>query len=307
MLATIQGLVVDQEAGRTADALRAQEVRAILLKGASFARWLYDDGGARPYNDVDLLVAPDQLETAGRVLGGLGYVLRCAGAGLGEQADHASNWDRPGSPTIDLHHTLSGRLGASPERCWEVISKHVRPVVVGGSAAEALAPAALALHVVLHAEVGKQKTIDDLARALARLEVDDWKAALELAKALDGLPAFGVGLRLLPEGGVMATALGLARETSVELVLQTSSTGNLAHPFEQLARTPGMRAKAGIVARELIPTTSFLRVWYPRAARGPGWLLGAYLYRLVWVPYHAPQGLRAWLRARRVVADADKA
>ncbi len=307
ILATVQGLVVDQEAGRVVDALRGQGVRAILLKGASFARWLYDDGGARPYNDVDLLVAPHQLETAGAVLSRLGYVLRCAGAGQGEQADHATNWDRPGSPTIDLHHTLSGRLGASPERCWEVVASRARAEVVGGSAAEVLAPAALALHVVLHAETGKKKTMDDLGRALSRLQVSDWQAALELAKALDGLPAFGIGLRLLPEGEAMAAALGLPTDTSVELVLQTSSTGNLAHPFEQLARTPGLRAKAGIVARELVPTTSFVRVWFPRAARGPGWLLGAYLYRLVWVPFHAPQGLRAWLRARRVVADAHKA
>lgn len=307
MLATVQGLVVDQEAGRVVDALRAQGVRAILLKGASFARWLYDDGGARPYNDVDLLVAPDQLETAGKVLGGLGYVLRCAGAGEGEQADHATNWDRPGSPTIDLHNTMSGRLGAPPARCWTVVSKHARAVVVGGSPAEVLAPAALALHVVLHAEMGKQKTIDDLRRALSRLDVDDWRAALELAEALDGLPAFGVGLRLLPEGEVMASALGVAKETSVELVLQASSTGNLAHPFEQLARTPGLRAKAGVVLRELVPTPSFVRVWCPRAAQGPGWLVGAYLYRLAWVPFHAPRGFRAWLRARRVVADAHEA
>jgi hypothetical protein len=307
VLATVKGLLVDQAAGQVIDALRGHGVRAILLKGASFARWLYDDGGARPYNDVDLLVAPDQLATAGQVLAGLGYVLRCSGAAPGERADHATNWDRHDSPAIDLHNTLSGRLRVSPERCWEVISLQTRPVVVGGTPAEILAPAALALHVVLHAETGKQKTIDDLARALSRLVITEWRAARELADDLDSLPAFAMGLRLLPQGEVMVAELGVSSaETSVELVLQVSSTQTLAHPFERVARTPGLGAKAGVVLRELVPTPSFVREWAPSATRGPGWLLGAYLYRLAWVPFHAPRGFRAWLRARRIVSDARK-
>ncbi|HEV2810941.1 MAG TPA: nucleotidyltransferase family protein [Acidimicrobiales bacterium] len=306
LLATIRGLIVDQAAGEVIAAFHNHGVRAILLKGASFARWLYDDGAARPYVDVDLLVPPDQLAAAGEVLGALGYELRCAGAAVGEQADHATNWDRPGSPTVDLHNTLSGRVGAAPARCWEVVAAQAQPAKVGGSRAEVLAPAALALHVVLHAEAAKQKTLDDLSRALCRLDLADWQAALDLATALDALPAFGVGLRLLPEGQVMATTLGVPTETTVELVLQTSSTGSLAYPFDRVARTPGFWAKAAIVLREVLPTPSFVRIWSPRAARGPGWLVAAYLHRLVWVPFHAPKGLRAWLRARRVVAESRK-
>jgi hypothetical protein len=303
-LATVRGLIVDQAAGQAIEALRSHGVRPILLKGASFARWLYDDGGARPYNDVDLLVAPEHVDVAGEVLTGLGYELRCAGAAPGEQADHATNWDRPGSPTIDLHNTMSGRLGASPQLCWEVISSRTRTSVVGGTRAEVLAPAVLALHVVLHAEAGKQKTIDDLRRALSRLEIAEWRAAMELAQALDGLAAFGVGLRLVPEGTSMATALGVSAKTSVELVLQTSSTAKLARPFDEVARARGLRAKVSLVVRELFPTPSFLHRWSPRAARGPAWLVFAYLHRVVWVLIHAPQGLRAWLRARRVAAGA---
>lgn len=307
MMATVKGLVVDQAAGEAIGALGGSGVRAVLLKGASFARWLYDDGGARPYNDVDLLVAPAQLAAAGQVLAGLGYVLRCAGAAPGEQADHATNWDRPGSPTIDLHHTMSARVGVSPATCWEVVSSQVRPAVVGGIPVEVLAPAALALHVVLHAEVGKLKTLDDLSRALSRLDQDDWKAALGLAVALDALPAFGVGLRLLPEGEAMAGALGVPTDSSVELVLQASSTSTLARPFDQVARARGLRAKAALVGRELVPTPSFVRLWFPPARRSQLGLIAGYFYRLAWVPWHAPRGLRSWRQARRIVVAGNKA
>jgi hypothetical protein len=302
MLATVKSLIVDQAAGQVINALRQRQLRPILLKGASFAHWLYDDGGARPYSDVDVLVAPDQLDAAGEALVGLGYVLRWAGTAPGEQADHATNWDRPGSPTVDLHNTMSPRLGASPWRCWEVVSAHARPATVGGSRAEVLAPAALALHVVLHAELGKSKTLDDLGRALSRLDLADWQAALDLARALDALPAFALGLRLLPEGETMAETLGLAVDASVELFLQASSTGVRSRPFEQVARASGLRAKASLVGRELIPTPSFVRLWFPPARRSRFGLAAGYLYRFVWVPWHAPQGLRSWRRARRAVA-----
>lgn len=303
MLATVKGLMVDQAAGQVIDALHRQDVRPILLKGASFARWLYEESGARSYVDVDLLVAPDQLATAGEVLAGLGYALRCPGAAHGEQADHAAEWDRPGSPSVDLHNTMSARLGVDPSRCWEIISSQTQQAVVGGRTAEVLAPAALALHVVLHAEAGKRKTLDDLERALSRLTADEWRTALELAQALDAVPAFGIGLRLLPEGAAMADALGVPEEASVELVLQASSTALLARPFDQVARAQGIRAKAAVVAREVIPTPSFIRLWFPPAREGRLGLIVGYLYRLVWVPWHAPQGLRSWRRARRAVAE----
>lgn len=306
MLATVQGLIVDQAAGEAVDALHRRQVRPILLKGSSFARWLYDDGGARPYNDVDLLVAPDQLATAGDLLGGLGYALRCAGSAPGEQADHATNWDRPGSPTIDLHSTMSARLGAPQSRCWEVLSVHTRSAEVGGVPVEVLDPAALALHVVLHAEVGKPKTLDDLDRALARFEPADWEAALALAVTLDALPAFGVGLRLRPGGDAMAAALGVPLDTSVELVLQASSTARLARPFDQVARADGLRAKAALVMRELVPTPAFIRLWFPPARRSLLGLGAGYLYRLVWVPWHAPRGWQFWRQARQSVADRAK-
>ncbi len=299
---TMLSLAVDQVAGEVIAALSRRGIRSVLLKGASFARWLYDDGGARYYVDIDLLVAPEQLDVAGSVLQDVGYVRRYTGGVVGEQADHSTEWDRPGSPSIDLHNTLSSRVGTSRERCWAVISAHTCPTTVGGAAAEVLTQPALALHAALHAELGLQKTLDDLGRALARLDVPDWEAARDIAAELDALPGFGVGLRLLPEGKEMAERLGLPSDTSVELFLRASSTAVLARPFEQVAAARGLRAKVAVAARELVPTPSFIRIWYPPARRGRVGMVVGYLYRLVWVPWKAPRGLRSWWQARRAVA-----
>ena len=299
---TIRSLMIDQVAGEAIGAMTRAGLRPVLLKGASFASWLYDDGQARSYSDVDLLVAPDQFDAAAGVLASLGFAPRSAGVAEGEQADHADNWDRPGSPSIDLHNTLSAKVGVSSRQCWDVVSAHTQPTRVGGSATEVLLPSVLAVHVVLHAEVGRTKTLDDLARALARLDRTQWEAALEIARTLHAVDAFGVGLRLLPEGKELAQALELPTELSVELYLQASSTAVLARPFADVARACGWRAKAALVARELVPTPSFLRVWFPPARRGGPWLVAGYVYRLVWVPSHAPRGLRSWWRARQAVA-----
>jgi hypothetical protein len=299
---TALSLAVDQVAGEVIDALRRRGIRSVLLKGASFARWLYDDGSARHYSDIDVLVAPDQVDAAGSVLQALGYSRRYAADAAGEQADHASDWDRPGFPSIDLHNTLSPRVGVSSERCWSVISAHTDLASVGGVEAEVLERPVLAVHVVLHAESGRRKNLEDLRRALARLDVMEWGAAFEIAEALDALPAFGVGLRLLPEGKEMADQLGVRTDVSVELLLQASSTAFLAQPFERVAAARGLRAKTALVARELLPTPSFIRVWYPPARRSWRGLVVGYLYRLVWVPWNAPRGLRSWWRARRAVA-----
>src|SRR5215208_2174622 len=64
---------VDVKGAQVREALREQGIRAILLKGRSFARLLYSDGGSRTYEDVDLLVRPNDVATASWVLQKLGF------------------------------------------------------------------------------------------------------------------------------------------------------------------------------------------------------------------------------------------
>lgn len=315
LLATIRGLAVDQVAGQVIAALKRAGVRAILLKGASVARTLYGDGHARPYGDVDLLVAPEQLQLANAVLTDLGYAPRHAASSPSEHTDHAMEWDQPGKPTIDLHQSLEG-VRATPHRCWARLSSQTRDLAVGGTEVEVLTSPGLAFNLALHASAGgvarsgghqgakRAKALNDLARALRTLDGNVWQEACDIARDLDALAAFGVGLRLDLTGRELADDLGLATDVSVELALRASAANVLALPFERLATTPGWRAKTIIIGRELVPTAQFLRHWWPPAERDARWLAFGYLYRAGWVMTHAPKGLRSWLRARRVVARA---
>ena len=68
LVATASRLALD---AATADVLRAFErvgARALLLKGASIARWLYAEGEPRTYVDCDVLVAPADVAAAEEVL-----------------------------------------------------------------------------------------------------------------------------------------------------------------------------------------------------------------------------------------------
>jgi hypothetical protein len=76
-------------------------VRALPLKGPFLASHLYGDAGMRDTNDLDLLVAVEQLDVAVDVTRGIGY----------ELVDEGPPLRRNGLP--DLHHTLrslDGRL-----------------------------------------------------------------------------------------------------------------------------------------------------------------------------------------------------
>lgn len=60
-------------AARVMAALSDAEIRCTVLKGPALSEALYGDPGRRPSNDIDLLVAREQLHDAVEVVRGLGY------------------------------------------------------------------------------------------------------------------------------------------------------------------------------------------------------------------------------------------
>lgn len=318
MVAAAQSLAIDQVTGEVVRRLQTHGVRPVLLKGPSIARWLYDDGHARPYCDIDLLVGPIDLHDSAQVLSDLGYTLSSRGEFVewlrhdhGRERElvrgEGARWDRADSPPVDLHCTLPGAL-APPERCWTVLSAETHKLSVGGTVVEVLRPVALALHIVLHAVtsgVGNKKALGDLARALGRLPPEEWEQVLEMAKQLDALETFAVGLSLVPGGPVLAQRLGVPPPVSVDPLVYAAGTGRQALPFEHMAAARGLRRKLALAARVTVPTPAFVRVWYPQVCQRGGGLLAGYVYRLWWVIRKAPGGLWAWGRARRSIADGE--
>lgn len=275
-----------------------------MLKGPSFARWLYPPGEPRGYGDSDLLVSPSDRGRADSVLAGLGFARRYDVGGLPDWwTDHADEWWRVADAVwVDLHHTIGG-LGVRAEAAWDVLSDRTEPLEVGGEQVHVLDEPARALHLALHAAhhgQGWGKVHEDLRRALAVVSVDTWREACALAAALDAVDPFGVGLRLVPEGVALADRLQLPANRSVEVALRAGAPPPLALAFEEVARAAGLR-KVVFLARKLVPPPGFMRHWYPRAQHSRLSLAFAYLYRPYWIATRALPAWRAWRRERRRV------
>lgn len=295
-------LRIDGGTAEVLDRFDCAGVHAIMLKGPSIARWLYTDGTERPYNDCDLLVAPEQFDAAGRALRSIGYEPMLDRWGLPAWwYGHAVPWThRGGAVGVDLHRTLIG-VGVEPTAAWRVLSADTDSVAVAGRVVPCLGLPARAMHVALHAAQhgrGTQPALD-LERAVSQGDDELWRRAAGLAAQLDAIAAFAAGLRLAPAGARLATRLALPDVRSVTTELRASNPPPLALGFEELARARTTRARAEIVWRNLAPRSECLRGVDLRAA-GSRWRLAlAYTRRLAWVARRAPAGLAAWYRVHR--------
>jgi hypothetical protein len=294
-------LAVNRVTAETVSALEAAGIEAILLKGPSIARWLYEDDGRRTYGDTDLLVDPVRFAEAEAVLAELGFDRIVSGEQLRE-AIPAHTWIRRNDRRIvDLHHRLPG-AEVDPAAAWRLLSARTAELVIGPARCRVFDTGARAMHVAIHAAfhgVEEAHPLEDLRRALARLDDAIWRDAAELAARLSATPAFALGLRLEPRGESVANRLALPTASSVELRLRASTAPPLALGLERLASAPGWATKLAIVAREVVPSPVVLRSWSPLAHRGPLGMAGAYVLRPFWLLGHAPTAVSAWRRARR--------
>jgi Uncharacterised nucleotidyltransferase len=300
LLMVAHGLKIDGLAAEMSDALEGAGVQCILLKGRVLADWLYDADEVRTYGDADLMVAPENWARAQATLRSMGFEGELDHLGHPRMESFTSYPFVRGDDHVDLHCTLWG-VGASPERAWHELWATAEPKEVGGRTLPVLGPAARAMHVALHAVqhgVLDTKMTEDLERAVARLPLAVWEEAAALALRLDAAAAFATGLRMVPAGRALSSRLGLDGVRSVRAQLSLSGVP-LAQGFEHLAGTRGIRTRAMLVARELVPNPAFMRWWSPVAQRGIVGLVAAYLWRMVFFARHAVPGYVAWRRARR--------
>lgn len=304
LAAAARTLKADATTVEVVTALRAAEVRPILLKGPVFARWLYADAPeARSYVDVDLLVEQRLIPTAARVLAELGFVEVDEDAPQPEHGlVHSQPWARTGDlARVDLHQTLFG-VGAAPVEVWAVLTARTARITVGGVDLEALPPAGCALQVAMHAAQhvrhAPDKSREDLARAVATVSEATWRDAMALAERLDATPTFALGLDLLSEGRTLARRLGGVEADLARAATQPGSTANLAVGIDRLMREPRASVRLRMLAREVVPSPEFMRWWSALARRGPLGMALAYLWRPVWLLQRLPPSITAWRRHR---------
>lgn len=299
--AAAQRLRVDYATAEVLRALADAGIPTLLLKGASIVRWLYESGGTRSYADGDLLVPPARFDDAGAVLAGLGFEPELEETDMPDWwREHGVCWYRSDdSVEIDLHRTVAG-LEADPERVWERLSERTEPIEIAGFEARALAIPGRALHLALHAAQhgAAGRHAQELELALGQTDEATWRAAAELARDLDGVDAFGTGLRLAPSGSAMAARLELGSDRSAKVALQAAGFVEGTLTLDRFASS-GLGTRASILRYKLAPPPTFMRKWSPLARRGKLGLALAYLWRPLWVLCRMPRAMRQWRDARR--------
>ena len=283
------------------EALAADGVHPLLLKGPAFARWLYDDPNERTYIDLDLLVAPAQLDAARGTLARSGFA-QLMQRSHAHQREHHESWGRRRPPAVvELHHTIF-LLDAPPGLVWQRFAANAEMLNVRDVQVRVPGPDASALLVALHALLhgaGTPKPLRDLERAVERVGAETWQRAAALARELGGQEAFGAGLRLVPEGRRLATQLGLPDVPPARALRLLAQTSEPAIAIERLLATAGYRARGLVIARTLLPSPRFMRARYGLARRGRRGLLCAYLLRPLDLALKLPGAVGAWLHAAR--------
>jgi hypothetical protein len=297
----LRTLAVDAASVRVAGLLRAAGVRSLLLKGGALRAWLYADGTARAYGDIDLLVAPGDVATATAALLERGWTAWPYPSPTG----HADKLvPPPGEPpfALDLHRTFH-HVTVAPDRAWGLLSARAVPLRLGASELETLDAAGLAVIVALHhVNHGEKsgKSGEDLRRAVASAAAADWREAAALAEALGALAAFSAGVRSVAGGPELAAALELPRPSDPALALSVGAaprtSAALLRAWVALRRP---RELARIVGRAAVPAPIVMREHYPLARRGAAGLALAYLVRPLRLAPELPRGLRAAAAARR--------
>jgi hypothetical protein len=284
-----------------------RRVRSLLLKGPAFAQWLYDEPRERTYGDLDLLVDPDQFDEAVRGLVALNFEpLAAKNLRSNERHGfHHVHLVRSGPPgtfpvKVELHHTLALLL-SPPSLVWQRFTEGIDTIEVAGALVEvpsrSVSALIVALHAAQHAIVYDRwlSPLEDLRRALDRLNLETWQAASELARDLSAAPAFAAGLRLDPAGRDVAERLGLGdKPLRTARVLGATPT---ALGLERLISTPGTLARLKLLVSELAPSRKFMRHSSALAQRGRLGLIGAYLWRPFQLAWKLPRGVQAWSRA----------
>jgi hypothetical protein len=288
-------LLLERTAAEVTAALAATGVDVLLLKGPAFARLLYDDPGERSYRDLDLLAPVAQTAAAESVLLDLGFERLTTGSREGENADHHSIWRRD-HMRIELHHTLAN-LAAPAATVWSELSADATTIELAGTPVHVPGPRATALVAALHVAqhgASERQVLDDLERALTRVDRATWVEAAAAALRLAAGPSFALGLESLPAGRELLDELPLCSREATRLTrLYASTPPRTAVGLEQIVAARG-RKRYTVVARKLLPSREAMRYHYPSSAGGTVPAAVAYATRAVTLARELPRGVSAW-------------
>ncbi len=226
------------------DALTAQAIDVIVLKGAFLAQAVYEDAALRPMSDADLLVRHSDLERAARAMRALGWRQSPA---LPEGGHQLPTFELAGVQ-IDLHWSIeddAAPFAIDVAGLWQ----RAVPARVGRAQALALSAEDLLLHLCLHTAYnhgwlqfdGGLRQLADIAAVVKRYESTlDWSVLAVRAQAWQASRCVWLGLvtaRDLLRAGVHDAVLDrLAPSQPHDRWIQLASRLALGSHYAELAR-----------------------------------------------------------------------
>jgi hypothetical protein len=304
------GASLDQAAAEVLAALSEAGVDALLLKGRGLATLLYGPGCDRSFSDVDLLVAPADLEAAEDALAGLGYAEADGGIDDIGGVVHAQAWRRTaprsdGDPPIDLHRRFPGSR-ADPAVTWVALLARRAWIELGGRPAPVLDRVGQAMHLATHAAQhgpAAVKHVHELELALASWPAEVWESAAVLAGEIGATEPFAAGLRLCRRGAAVAAQLGLPGTDGLDWALRhRSERPPGTFHLQALAEVRSLRGRLDVLRRSLFPRREWIVQQHPWARRGGLRVVAAYGLHLAMAPAWAARALRFRRRVRRAAA-----
>ncbi len=278
---------IEREVLPAIDALLARNITPVVLKGFHTARSYFDELGARPMADVDLLVAPGEVADAEGALESAGF--RPATEAL---RPYKRDWLGPDVEdrvySVERSHPRTKwalELHASLDRIYHPgVVAHLDgernctlPFDVAGRPLLALAPALLVVYLAAHASqeldsmrlirIYELATVIRTERASGRLDWNEVIVMLERTGAARfTYPALTLVEDLAPHT-VDARALAMAREASTAAARHTvprlAPAGGSADERAVLRQMMWTRGVVGVLQR-------FLRLFWPAAFDRPG-------------------------------------
>lgn len=196
----LSSIRAEQQRATAAEAVKVfagAGIATMLLKGISYAGWLYADPGERPMSDVDLLVRRRDHARAVTLLVGLGY--RRAGPAIQRSPrHHAVTMKRTGA-AVDLHRSPAqqGRIAIPMGEVW----RRARPApwIAGGPLHPEpvdelllhlanLARSDLIVPALSFVDAGRMlRRLDAAQRCLLRVRADAWRFGRVAAACLDAV------------------------------------------------------------------------------------------------------------------------
>ena len=169
-------------------ALAAQDVPFLVVKGPILSEHLYPSADLRTYEDLDLLVPPGSFERAVGALRGSGSLLLDRNWTL-TRADTRGqlHFQLPMGTLADVHWHLLNRENVRDGFAIDTddLFERSREVGVGGGSVPTLDPVDTLVHVALHAALSggdRLVWLKDIERAIV-VEQPPWDAVIERARA----------------------------------------------------------------------------------------------------------------------------